>query len=100
MKRIQSSELCLIAIINDIIVGYEWFTVSGNHIEERYNVALDIPDHVLYAYDAFVIPEYRKQGILTCILNYAHISMSDYDKSTIALNIDYGNKVSEGHIND
>ena len=94
-KRFDSGEICFIAQFDNIIAGYEWFTVNGNHIEERYNLLLDIPDDALYAYDAYVMPEFRGKGVWRCIIKKSSEILEENDKSIIISNIDYGNDVSE-----
>ena len=94
-KRFVSNETCLVALKEGKVAGYEWFTTTGHHIEERYGIELDIPDNALYAYDAYVYEDYRGQGIWKCIMVRAKETMSRYRKKGIAVYIDYGNNVSE-----
>lgn len=95
LKRIRSGEFCIMAQINNVVVGYEWFTVTGVHIEERFNISLDIPEKALYAYDAFTNPDYRRKGVWKCIIQNSLAIMNRYQKSSIVSYIDYGNIVSE-----
>ena len=94
-KRFRSGEICLIAQVGSIIAGYEWFTTEGDHVEERYNFLLDIPDAALYAYDAYIMPEFREKGIWKCIIKKAIKLLKENNKSLIISNIDYGNDISE-----
>jgi len=94
-KRMKSNELCLLAMIDNDIAGYEWFTFDGNHLEERFEIPLEIPDAFLYAYDAYVFPDYRRRGVLKCLIAYSFTLMNNYSKSGVFSFIDYGNDVSE-----
>lgn len=94
LKRILSGELCIVAKINGDIVGYEWFTVSNTHYEERYHLMLDIPNNAFYGYDAFIFPEQRKKGILRCIIQHAFSILDVYNKSEIISYVGYENDVS------
>lgn len=95
LKRICSGEICLLASIDGCVAGYEWFTVSGVHIEERYNIPLEIPDNTLYAYDAYVYPKYRRQGVWKGLIQYSSKILSENNKTAIISYIDYGNVASE-----
>lgn len=94
LKRILSGELCIIARINGDIVGYEWFTTSRTHYEERYHLMLDIPNNALYGYDAFIFPGQRKRGALRCIIQHAFSILEVYNKSEIISYVGYENDVS------
>lgn len=94
LRRFKSGEHCLLAIVNGQVVGYEWFCVGPKHIEERYGYEIAIPADVMYAYDAYVLPDYRNRGIWSQLLFACSELMNENNKKSIMSFVDYGNDVS------
>jgi hypothetical protein len=57
LKRFQSNDHCVIAVVDGRVVGYEWFCDKPAHVEERYSYEIEIPRSSIYAYDAYIVPE-------------------------------------------
>lgn len=93
-KRFAANEHCLIASINGAIVGYEWFTDAAFHIEERYRYRITIPADTVYAYDAYIMPEYRMCGFWPKFKKGMSAVMKELGRSRIITLIDYENTVS------
>jgi len=94
LKRFKSGENCLLAIVDGQVVGYEWFCTGAKHIEERYGYEITIPAKVMYAYDAYVLPTYRKQKIWSQLLEASSKLMTENNKTGILSFVDYGNDIS------
>jgi len=95
LDRFKSKEICLLAIVDNVVAGYEWFSINGSHTEERYTIPLDIPADSIYAYDAYVFPEFRRKGILKNLISHSFSLMSEYSKSEIFSYVDFGNSISD-----
>ena len=95
VKRFQSDDHCAVAIVDGQIVGYEWFCANPLHAEERYSYQIGIPPDTIYAYDAFILPEYRLAGIwLKFKTIYLRRLMQTLGKRKIITMIDHGNCLS------
>ena len=98
-ERLANREHCVVATADNRIVGYEWYCDAPFHAEERYSYKLQIPPDTLYAYDAFVQPEYRRLGVWTLFhVVYLRYLMLRLRKSRIIAMVDHDNKASiEAH---
>jgi hypothetical protein len=95
MNRFGSNDYCVVALVDGRIVGYEWFSVKPLCVEERYSYAITVPSDAIYAYDAFIVPEYRLGGIwLKFNSVYVRELMCRLSRKKIITTIDYGNRVS------
>ena len=98
MKRFTIGDYCFIAIINEQIVGYEWFCAADHHIEDRY-YRIAIPPDAIYTYDAYILPEYRNTGIWLKFHEQLIELMNELGKKIVITMIDYGNEPSmKSHI--
>jgi GNAT superfamily N-acetyltransferase len=93
-KRFQAGDLCIAAIVDGQIIGYEWLCVGSKHVEERYGFQVRIPEDAIYAYDAYVLPEYRRKGVWLrlqgCIVDW----LEKCEKKSVIAIVDYGNDLS------
>ena len=95
LKRFQSNDHCVVAVVDGHIVGYEWFCDKPFHLEERYSYKIEIPPDAIYAYDAFILPEHRLAGIwLKFKTAYLRELMQALRKRKILTMIDHGNHMS------
>ncbi len=95
LKRFQVGDHCVVAVVDGRIVGYEWFCDKLTHSEERYTYEITIPRSTIYAYDAYILPEYRLSGIwLKFKTVYLRELMQSLDKRKIITMIDHGNRMS------
>jgi len=95
LKRFQSGDHCVVAVVDGRIVGYEWFCDKPTHSEERYAYKITIPRSAIYAYDAYILPEYRVSGIwLKFKTVYLRELMQLLHKRKIITMIDRGNRMS------
>jgi GNAT superfamily N-acetyltransferase len=62
-KRFANGDRCAVAVVNDRIVGYEWFCEQAMHHETAWGLPIPIPIGFVYAYDAYIEPAYRNAGV-------------------------------------
>ena len=76
------------------IIGYEWFTINPTHLEliTGYNVV--VPNNSIFAYDAYIIPEYRIRGIWVAFKKKSVDLMRKYNRINIITFVFSGNKLS------
>jgi L-amino acid N-acyltransferase YncA len=60
--RLASAEHAVVAVMDDRIVGYEWFSARPTHTEAIHGYRIDVPEHSVYAYDAYLDPAFRNCG--------------------------------------
>ena len=95
MQRLQNGEKCLVATDkNGITAGYGWLTLRNTHIEDKTHCVFNFPEGAIYAYDFYIMPQYRLTGIWVGFINL--ILNSEYYIPDIGLycSIDYGNHKS------
>ncbi len=93
-RRFEAGEHCVVAIADEAVVGYEWFSAKGLLFEERYHYPITIPGDALYAYDAFTSEAFRGRGVWSQILVAATELMRNERRSRLISHIDYGNETS------
>ena len=94
-ERFRCLDYCGVAIVDGKVAGYEWYCDRPAHNEERYLYKVDIPRDSVYAYDAFVVPGYRRAGVwkkLQCI--YLRELMLRLGRHKAISMVDHGNNVS------
>ncbi len=94
LNRFNRGYYCCVAEVDGKIVGYEWFSDKSFHLEERYFYRITIPSDSIYAYDAYILPEYRISGLWLKFKRYLASLMKELDKNRIITMIDYGNDLS------
>ena len=62
-KRFANGDRCVVALVNDRIVGYEWFCEQAVHDESAWGLPIPIPSGFVYAYDAYIDPAHRNTGV-------------------------------------
>ncbi len=93
-RRFSVNDHCIVAVANGKIVGYEWFTDKSYHIEERYRYKINIPADSVYAYDAYISPEYRMCGFWLKFKMAMAGMMRQLGRHRIITMIDYENSIS------
>jgi len=92
--RYESGDRCIIATCDGKIVGYEWFSVRRQNIEDRYLYKITIPDDSIYCYDAYIKPEYRISGIWIRFKNCIRDLLIASGRTNIITMVDYNNVMS------
>jgi GNAT superfamily N-acetyltransferase len=93
--RFKANDHCAVAVLDGCIVGYQWFCDKPLYEEERYGYQIEIPPDAIYAYDIFILPEYRLAGLwfrFHCL--YVRDLMQRLHRQRIIGMVDYGNRLS------
>jgi GNAT superfamily N-acetyltransferase len=89
--RFERGDHCVIALIDDRIIGYEWFCQAEEHREASWGLPIAIPSGFVYAYDAYIDPAYRNSGIWVRFKAYLSEWMGETGKRGVLTFVDYGN---------
>ena len=90
-KRFTEGDRCVVAIVDNRIVGYEWFSDSSIHHEAAWGYHITIPGGFVYAYDAYIDPAYRNTGVWLRFKAYLAEWMTACGKRGVLTFVDYGN---------
>lgn len=60
--RFEAGDDCVVADVDGRIVGYEWFCHQPLHVEAIHGYRIHVPHGCVYAYDAYLDPQYRNSG--------------------------------------
>lgn len=93
-RRFAAGDSCIVSVMQGRIIGYEWLCASKHHIEEQSGYKLPIPGDALYAYDAYVRPEYRRSGIWVRVQEQITRRLEKWGRKSIIAMVEYGNDVS------
>ena len=94
-ERFRGLDHCGIAFVEGNVAGYEWYCDRPAYNEERYLYRVEIPRDSVYAYDAFVLQEYRRAGVWKKLQNvYLRELMLRLGRHKVIAMVDYGNHVS------
>jgi len=91
LSRFAHGDLCMVAMIGSMIVGFEWFSEASEHLEAVWGMTIAIPRNFVYAYDGYVDAAHRNSGIWLRFKGFLGEWMSCHDKSGIVTFVDYGN---------
>ena len=89
--RLAAGDRCVVAIVDNRIVGYEWFSDSLIHEEAAWGYRITIPGGFVYAYDAYIDPAYRNTGVWLRFKAYLADWMTARGKHGVLTFVDYGN---------
>lgn len=92
--RFEDGELCVVAVHDGRIIGYEWFSDKAFHLEGRYKYRIEIPEDSIYAYDGFIQREYRLRGIWVLFQKYLLDQLQLLRRKRIIAMVDHGNDAS------
>ena len=91
INRFHAGEFCAVAVYDNEIIGYEWFSDKAMHLEDRLKYRLQIPEDSIYAYDAFIRPKNRRGGTWSLITEYMRDQARGLGRRNIISMVDYGN---------
>jgi hypothetical protein len=94
LRRFAAKEHGVVAIVDGKIVAYEWFSEKPFHIEERHLYKITIPPNAFYAYDAYILPEYRMSGLWLKLKLYSFDLMGKLGRDTVISFINQENRLS------
>ena len=89
--RFAEGDRCVVAIVDDRIVGYEWFSDNPVHHETAWGYHIAIPGGYVYAYDAYIDPAYRNTGVWLRFKAHLAEWMAACGKRGVLTFVDYGN---------
>ena len=89
--RFADGDRCLVALVNGRVVGYEWFSDKPVHHETAWGYAIAIPGGFIYAYDAYIEPQYRNTGIWLRFKAHLGEWMAACGKQGVLTFVEYGN---------
>jgi GNAT superfamily N-acetyltransferase len=91
LSRFAHGDLCMVAMIGSMIIGFEWFSEAAEHIEAVWGLTISIPRNFVYAYDGYVDAAYRNTGVWLRFKGFLGEWMSGHGKSGVVTFVDYGN---------
>jgi GNAT superfamily N-acetyltransferase len=90
-QRFAEGDRCVVALVGDRIIGFEWFSESASHHETGWGYRITIPGGYVYAYDAFIDPAYRNTGVWLRFKAHLADWMAARGKHGVLTFVDYGN---------
>jgi L-amino acid N-acyltransferase YncA len=97
-SRFRKGDDCIIALSDGNILGFLWYSTHRVYIEEKTGYRLSIPEDAVYTYDEYVLPEFRKRGILNQLFRFQGDWMISNGKKDTIVMIEHDNKTSlEAH---
>lgn len=93
-ERFTNGDRAVAALFDGKIVGFEWFCTSSSHIETVTKFVVAVPGDAIYAYDAFILPNFRLSGIWGKFQSKLRDIMLETSKNRIITLIDIDNKMS------
>lgn len=91
LSRFAHGDLCMVAMIGSMIVGFEWFSEAAEHIEAVWGLTISIPRNFVYAYDGYIDAAYRNTGVWLRFKGFLGEWMRGHGKSGVVTFVDYGN---------
>jgi GNAT superfamily N-acetyltransferase len=91
LKRFADGDRPVVAEVDGRIVGYEWFCEREVHEETAWGYRIVIPQGFVYAYDAYIDPQYRNSGIWLRFKAHLGERMIETGITGVLTFIDYGN---------
>jgi GNAT superfamily N-acetyltransferase len=89
--RFAEGDHCVVAEVGGRVAGYEWFCNRDVHEETAWGYRIAIPPGFVYAYDAFIDPQYRNSGIWLRFKAYLANLMIESQCAGVLTFVDYGN---------
>jgi GNAT superfamily N-acetyltransferase len=89
--RFAEGDRCVVAEVGGRVAGYEWFCNRDVHEETAWGYRIAIPPGFVYAYDAFIDPQYRNSGIWLRFKAYLANLMIESQCAGVLTFVDYGN---------
>lgn len=92
-RRLAAGDRFAVALLDDRIIGYEWFSTNAYQtLELQYR--FEIPQDTIYAFNAFILPEYRLVGVWLKFKTYLAGLMQDLNRTKVITYVDPGNHLS------
>ena len=91
LDRFAEGDSCLVAEVDRRVVGFEWFCERHVHEETAWGYRIVVPPGFVYAYDAFIDPQFRNSGIWLRFKAHLGERMMAAGKIGVLTFIDFGN---------
>jgi hypothetical protein len=91
LDRFAQGDRCVVAVVDERIVGYEWLSGNPTHFESSHGYLIEIPHGFVYAYDAYIDPAYRNCGFWLRFKAQQAAVMSELGKARVLTFVEYGN---------
>lgn len=91
LDRFAAGDDCFVADVDRRVVGYEWFCKREVHEETAWGYRIVVPPGFVYAYDAFIDPQFRNSGIWLRFKAHLGDRMIQTGNVGVLTFIDYGN---------
>jgi transposase-like protein len=69
-ERFSQNHSVVVVYSDETPVAYLWGQPGPTHLEQRYHFDIEIAPTEFYIYDSFVIPYFRRQGLLRGMLGF------------------------------
>jgi GNAT superfamily N-acetyltransferase len=92
--RFAAGDDCVVADIDGRIVGYEWFCHQPSHVEATHGYRIHVPRGSVYAYDAYLDPQYRNSGFWLRFKAHLAALMTARDARDVLTFVEEGNTAS------
>lgn len=93
-RRFAVGNRAVVALVGGNIVGYEWYCVDPVYDEDTYKFRIEIPPHGIYAFDAYIRPEYRLRGVWIWFKKYLAELMGEHSWTSVVAFVDFNNAMS------
>jgi GNAT superfamily N-acetyltransferase len=91
LDRFADGDHCVVAEVDRRVVGYEWFCEREVHDETGWGYRIVIPPGFVYAYDAFIDPQFRNSGVWLRFKAHLAERMKEAGNLGVLTFIEYGN---------
>ncbi|GAB4334107.1 MAG: hypothetical protein Kow0037_12590 [Calditrichia bacterium] len=111
MERFDRGDRVMLAVADSgEVMGYTWFSVQPQIVENLYNIIVSLPPDAGYLYDTFVNPKFRKKGLwLALRVEVAKVLKAEGrrryggiivlgNKRSFALNFKFGFRVNKEYL--
>lgn len=93
-RRVVAGDRFAVAVVDGRIIGYEWFSTNAFQMAEPFHYRIEIPQDSVYAFNAFILPEYRLGGVWLKLKAYLAGLMQDLNRTRVLTYVEAGNRLS------
>lgn len=93
-RRLAGGDRFAVAVLEDRIIGYEWFSTKACQMAEPFHYQIEIPPDSIYAFNAFIHPQYRLGGVWLKLKAYLAGLMQEVKRNRVLTYVEAGNRLS------
>jgi L-amino acid N-acyltransferase YncA len=90
-RRFEAKDFSVVAESDEKIIGYAWFSVAPLYEDPYFGFVLSIPNDAVYAYDGFIVPEYRLKGAWLKFYSYLGCLMAQRGRTNVLTAVEHSN---------